>query len=279
MNDDDMLAATRSSLTSVKDSLTDVHMNERPEAIMARARGRRMRRGLPVAGAGGLALGVGLALALSGGSPAAPGGSLASPGGSLAAPGGSPGARAVHVNLAAWSVNTTSDGLVNVTIRELKDPAGLGKTLADAGVPVKVTSGRVCASADEARLPQVVRKLPGTGDVVLTINPKAMPAGTELVIGIGRFGSGPHRGMIAAAFGLTKQGVPLDCHGTKAGAGSGGVQLGARWRPISARRAAGPVPPPAQRARPAALSWCSVQPRPAGSSGRVSAVKISAARR
>jgi hypothetical protein len=194
MNDDDMLAATRSSLTSVKDSLTDVHMNERPEAIMARARGRRMRRGLPVAGAGGLALGVGLALALSGGSPAAPGGSLASPSGSLAAPGGSPGAWAVHVNLAAWSVNTTLNGLVDVTIRELKDPAGLGKTLADAGVPVKVTSGRVCASDYEARLPQVVRKLPGSGDVVLTINPRAMPAGTELVIGIGHFGSGPHRG-------------------------------------------------------------------------------------
>lgn len=206
MNDDDILAATRSSLISVKDSLTDVHMNQPPGAIMARARGRRLRRGLPVAGAGGLALGVGLALALSGGSPAAPDGSLASPG-------GSPAARAVHVNLAAWSVNTTPAGLVNVTIRELKDPAGLGKTLADAGVPVMVTSGRVCASDYEARLPQVARKLPGNGDVVLTINPKAMPAGTELVIGIGHFGSGPNRGMIAAAFGLAKKGVSLSCPG------------------------------------------------------------------
>lgn len=33
------------------------------------------------------------------------------------------------------------------------------------------------------------------------------------------------------------------------------------------------------RVRPAALSWCSVQPRPAVSSGQVSVVKISAARR
>jgi hypothetical protein len=99
------------------------------------------------------------------------------------------------------------------------------------------------------------------------------------VIGIGHFGGEPHRGMIAAAFGLTKKGVSLDCQGTKTGGGFGGVKLGARWRPISARRAVGPGPPPAQRARPAALSWCSVHPRPAGSSGRVSAVKISAARR
>jgi len=37
------------------------------------------------------------------------------------------------------------------------------------------------------------------------------PAGTELVIGIGHFGGEPHRGMIAAAFGLTKKGVSLDC--------------------------------------------------------------------
>jgi hypothetical protein len=73
MNDDDMLAAMRSSLTSVKDSLTEVHMDQPPEAIIARARGRQLRRSLPGIGAGGLALGIGLALALSGGRPVASG--------------------------------------------------------------------------------------------------------------------------------------------------------------------------------------------------------------
>jgi hypothetical protein len=198
MNDDDMLAAMRSSLTGTKDALTHVHMNQRPETIMARARGRRLRRSLPGVGAGCLALGIGLALALSGGHPAAPS--------------GSPVARPVHVNLAAWSVNTSSSGLVKVTIRELKDPARLSETLADAGVPVVLTSGRVCTSGDQQQLSRVARKLPGRDDLVIRINPKAMPAGTELVIGIGtlRIGSQHWR---SAAFGLEKKGSPVNCRG------------------------------------------------------------------
>jgi hypothetical protein len=193
MNDDDMLAAMRSSLTSIKDSLSDVHMDEPPAAVIARARGRRLRRGLPVLGAGSLTLGISLALSLSG-SPVA--------------------AHAVHVNLDAWSVNTTSAGLVDVTIRQLKNPARLSQTLADAGVPVKLTFGRVCtaSSGDLPQLTQVVRKLPSLrGDVMLTINPAAMPAGTELVIGIGHFRQGSQHGR-AAAFGLIKDGSSLDCH-------------------------------------------------------------------
>ena len=99
---------------------------------------------------------------------------------------------------------------MNVTIRELKDPARLSKILADAGVPVVLTSGRVCTSGDQLQVSRVVRKLPGHGDVMITINPKAMPAGTELVIGIGtlRIGSQHEPG---AAFGLEKKGSPLNC--------------------------------------------------------------------
>jgi len=197
MNDDDMLAAMRSSLTSVKDSLTDVHMDRPPETITARARARRLRRGLPGAGAAGLALGIGLALTLSG-----------HPAGS----GGPPAARTVHVNLAAWSVNTTPAGQVNVTIRELKDPARLSKTLADAGVPVMLTSGRVCDTGYQAQLSRVVQKLGGSGDVVLVINPAAMPPRTKLVIGIGTARMGSEH-FLAAAFTLIKDGSPLACPG------------------------------------------------------------------
>lgn len=205
MNDDDMLAAMRSSLTGTKDALTHVHMDQRPEAIMARARGRRLR-GVAGVGTGGLALGIGLALSLSGGMSVASGGH---PGASSS----SPAARAVHVNLAAWSVNTSPNGLVKVTIHELKDPARLAKTLADAGVPVVLTSGHVCASSDDQlQVSQVVRKLPGRGDLVITINPKAMPAGTELVIGIGTLRIGSQQ-VPAAAFGLEKKGSPLNCPG------------------------------------------------------------------
>ena len=197
MNDDDMLAATRRSLTSIKASLSDVHMDQPPEAIIARARGRRLRRGLPALGGGVLALGIGLAFSLSG-SPAA--------------------AHGVHVNLAAWSVNTTSAGQVNVTIRQLKDPARLSHTLADAGAAVKLTSGPVCTTPDDLKLSRVVRKLPSpSGDVVLRINPAAIPAGTELVIGIGHLSMGSEHGR-SAAFGLVKAGTTLDCSTHKTGA-------------------------------------------------------------
>ena len=206
MNDDDTLAAMRSSLTSVKDSLADVHMDQPPGAITARARARRLRRGLAGAGAGGLALATGLALALSGGPPAA---------------------RAVHVNLDAWSVDTTPAGLVDVTIRELTDPARLRQALADAGVPAVLTFGTVCTatSGDLPQLPQVLHKENGGSGVVLTIDPAAMPAGSELVIGV--VAQGPERGL-AAGFGLIKDGSPLACHAPQPAAGPGGVKAGTR---------------------------------------------------
>ncbi len=63
MNDDELLAVMRSTLTSVKDSLTDVRLDRPASAITARARARRLRRRLTGAGAVGLtALAVGLAV-------------------------------------------------------------------------------------------------------------------------------------------------------------------------------------------------------------------------
>ena len=109
-------------------------------------------------------------------------------------------------------MNTLPTGLVNVTLRELRDPARLSSTLADAGVPVVLTSGRVCASGDELQVSRVIRKVSGDDVLAITIDPKAMPAGTELVIGIGTFRNGSQHGP-AAAFGLEKTGSPLDCAG------------------------------------------------------------------
>jgi hypothetical protein len=202
MNDEQVLVAMRSSLTGTVEALSHVHLDQSPEVIMARARSRRLRRGLPGL-AGGLAVVIGLALSLSGGHSDARGDSAT-------ASGGSPEVTGIHVNLAAWSVNTSPTGLVNVTIRELKDPAGLSKTLADAGVPVVLTPGPVCTSGDEPQLSRVVHKLPGDGALAMAINPKAMPAGTELVIGIGtlRMGGQHEPG---AAFGLAEKGSALNC--------------------------------------------------------------------
>ena len=41
--------------------------------------------------------------------------------------------------LAAWTVTNQADGGIRVTIRELRDPAGLQRTLRADGVPASVT--------------------------------------------------------------------------------------------------------------------------------------------
>jgi hypothetical protein len=53
-------------------------------------------------------------------------------------------ARPVHVHLAAWSVDTNSNGTVTVTVHQLAHPAKLQRTLARAGVPAVVTPGQIC---------------------------------------------------------------------------------------------------------------------------------------
>lgn len=185
MNDEDMLAAMRNSLS---DSLAGVHMTRPAAAITTRARRRLLRRG--ATGLGTVALAAGLGLALVPGSQAA----------------GHP----VHANLAAWSVNTTSGGLIEVTIRELKDPALLRATLAAAGVHALVTFDEVCYPRSGGGLPQIQQVLghqTTSREIVLTINPAAMPAGTELTIGMMR----PDGGITTTAFALIKDGTPLTC--------------------------------------------------------------------
>lgn len=199
MNDDEILATMRSSLTGIADSMTDVHLERPVKAIQARARGRRLRRGLAGASAGGLALGVGLALAAGGGSTG--GGSTAK------------GALAVHVNLDAWSVNTLSSGLVYVDVRELQNPGLLRQTLADAGIPAIVTFGEICTEPNGGgteNLQQIIGKTAADGEARLTINPAGIPHGSELSIGIVSASKRGVRGL-DASFGLVQTGAHLTC--------------------------------------------------------------------
>jgi hypothetical protein len=193
MNDDEMLAAMRTSLTGAKESLTDVHLDRSADAIWARTRGRRLRRGLAGAGAGGVALGVGLVLAAGGGSGTS--------------------TRSVHVNLDAWSVNTSSGGLVYVDVRELRDPVLLRQTLARAGVPAVVTFGEFCtgaSGADTVNLRQVLGRAALGGQARLTIKPAAISAGSELSIGIVSVSKHGAGGLVAS-FGLVREGSRLTC--------------------------------------------------------------------
>jgi hypothetical protein len=168
MNDDEIMAALR----AVKESLTDVHMTRTADSIAARARNRRLRRGLSGAGVGALALGAGLGVAFTGTSGVTPASS----------------AKSVHVNLADWSVNTTTSGTVQLAVRDFGDPALLQQTLAQAGVPAAITVGKVCEASASGQPPAgsgpIITASKDTGEVIFTINAAQMPAGTELSIGV-----------------------------------------------------------------------------------------------
>lgn len=191
MNDDQLLTAVRSSLM---DSLTDVHLDQPVSAITGRARTRRLRRGLAAGAVGAVALGTSLSLALTAGS----------------------AGRSVHVHLDAWSVNTTSTGQVELTLRELQDRALLEQTLAQAGVPAIVNFGQFCGAADQSD------NLTGTTGthflgrpvarhgtlLALIINPAAVPAGATVDIGVEDIGTG--HGFFEDE--IVKDGAPLSCH-------------------------------------------------------------------
>jgi hypothetical protein len=117
MSDADVLTAARNSLTGMPlASPPDV------EAIMARGRRIRRHRRLIPGVTGTLAVAAGAALAVT-----------------ALAQAGHPASRQPTVQLAAWTVTKLADGKISVTIRELKDPAGLQSTLRKDGVPASVT--------------------------------------------------------------------------------------------------------------------------------------------
>jgi hypothetical protein len=109
---------------------------------------------------------------------------------------------APSARLAAWTVTRQADGDIKVTINELRDPAGLQRTLRADGVPASVTfldqrnpacgvlafDPALLARIFPARSSGVVRHLPG-GDVLstggtpdgdLVIAPTAIPSGVGL---------------------------------------------------------------------------------------------------
>ena len=172
MTDDDVLTEVRHSLTAARDALADVRMSRPAETIMNRARKRRVRRGLTAAAmaAGTAALAVTALL-----------------------PGGTGPAR-----LAAWTVTAQPGGRVVVTIRELRDPAGLQRTLHGDGVPATVRFGdnnnpQSClyyplSPAQYYRLePKVFPADNGDaqGENAFVIDTAAIPAGVGLWITVG----------------------------------------------------------------------------------------------
>jgi hypothetical protein len=171
-------------ITVVRESFTGVHTATPVEQIVSRSRAVRARRRVTgLAGVVALAAGAALAVTtlLSGGHQASP--------------------RPPAAQLAAWTVTRQADGSIRVTIRELRNPAGLQSKLREDGVPASVTllgrqnpscrrypASRALAHRVFSRTIEVIppRQGPPAGTplarigvvVVMLIHPSALPSGT-----------------------------------------------------------------------------------------------------
>ena len=160
MNDDDLI-------TLVRQQRDQLPMDVPVEQITRRGRTVRARRRVPALAAGALASAAAATLAVT---------TLTT--GPAAAP---------HAQLAAWTVSKHADGDVYVTVRELRDPAGLQRTLRADGVPATVGASR---PAPPCRVNHVSRgELKAIGQFhphgradVLVIRPSAIPRGLGLYI-------------------------------------------------------------------------------------------------
>ncbi len=165
-------------LRAAADSLSGITVASPPavEALMARGRARRRHRlsavaGLSVVAAASTALALGLTGAY----------------GSAPATG--------TIRTAAFTLVGNADGTATLTIKpkELLEPATLQSDLAQYGIAAKVTTGSFCSSDPAPTgFSQVVSVYPAGESAVtpqsdvqptITIDPSAMPAGTELSVG------------------------------------------------------------------------------------------------
>jgi hypothetical protein len=159
MTDDDLI-------TLVREQRSGVRMDVPVEQIVGRGRALRARRRLPGLAAGALAVAAAATLAVT----------ALGPAGHRTGP--QPPAR-----LAAWTVTKQADGTITVTVRQLRDPQGLRRTLRADGVPASVTffghEPRACQ-----RYPKMsavlMAEVFGEQGPPLVIHPKALPHGAGI---------------------------------------------------------------------------------------------------
>ena len=192
MSDDE---TTQEVLAALKAAVPPTRMHTSAEDITASARSRRRRRGLAGLAVSGLAVAVVLTLGLSAHGPG--------PGTSGTQPGGA--------KLAAWTVRTSPQGVVTLTLRQLANPATLQAVLAEHGVPATVRAGDfICMESDGHPLPglsRVVSSPQGRHPIVIHIRPAAMPKDSELLFSITRI-SGTVR---YVGNELIRTGDPVNC--------------------------------------------------------------------
>jgi hypothetical protein len=171
MNDNYAVAAVRDSLTTARDSLTEVHMTTPLDTIVRYGRARRRRHRLTgLAGAAVVAVGTGLAV-------------------TALLPASHVASHQPGIQLAAWTVVKQPGGIIHVTVHELRNPAGLQATLRTDGVPASVSFGNgqqtACrpypgggfmTSANPALINSI---FPGPG---VNIRPSALPSHTGVLL-------------------------------------------------------------------------------------------------
>ncbi len=197
-------------LRAASDSLSGIPMPSPPnvEAIMTRGRARQRRRLIPGV-TGALALVAGATLAVT-----------------TLLPSGHQPSHPARAQLAAWMVANQADGNIRVTIRELRDPAGLQRTLRADGVRASVTfigqPNPACqpygfsGSKSQHRhlLGSMVTALPGHGNLrVLVIHPSAFPASAGLAIAAGHPDQSPRGGGVELTIGPPVKASP-QCTGS-----------------------------------------------------------------
>jgi hypothetical protein len=170
MNDDEVI-------TVVTEQRDKVHSATAVEQIISRGRMIRARRRIPGV-AGALAVAAAAAVAVT----------------TLLPSSHQPGHPA-PARLAAWTVATQADGGIRVTIRELRNPAGLQRALRADGVPASVTFlghlNPACqpypstGSKSQRRhlLASVFTAHPPAYHVTV-IHPSALPAGAGVLISV-----------------------------------------------------------------------------------------------
>jgi hypothetical protein len=176
MNGNSPIPALRDSLTAARESLTEVHMNTPLDTIVRRGRTRRRRHRL-IGLAGTATVAAAAAVGLAG------------------VIGTAPGHHVGTIRTAAFTLVSHANGTATLTINPnvLLDPGTLQSDLEEDGIPAMVTSGSFCSSDPApSGFNQIVSFQPrpqGNGfqqhvkNPTITIDPAAMPAGTELSFG------------------------------------------------------------------------------------------------
>jgi hypothetical protein len=187
MSDTDQMTDS-AELHELRGAFADASLPDAPplDRITARGDARRHRRHYAIAVASVAAVTVAAALALG----------LTRGGGAPTDQRAASSPKLRTIQRAAYTLVSNSDGTTTFTINplELFDASQLQADLAQFGIPAKVTEGSICYTDPEpAAFAQVYSYDPGVpgGDAVITIDPTAIPAGTELSFGEVRLPSGP----------------------------------------------------------------------------------------